>query len=150
ALVGNAESRRGVRRQHARNDSGMKAIATQQYLQSRLHTSDATPDLEEVRVLLHRERRGRMIGRHDVDLALLQELPHRLAFSHIADRRRALRSGTDPFHIFVSEEEIVRARFNRNVRAERPRFERRRYPLTGTDMHDVDLRSGLACESRYA
>ena len=58
-----------------------------------------------------------MIGSHNIDRPVEQRLPQRVLLLGIAQRRRALCDGAQPFQILFGEEQIMRTGFDRNIYA---------------------------------
>ena len=118
--------------------------------QGPLNAGDAAPDLEEIVALFHFRRTGGMIGSDHIHFPIDDRCPERVAIGVAAQGRCAFRDSADAQQIVFGEEQIVRAGFNRDIRAERAGFERGRDPLAGTDVDDVQFAAGLAGEQSGA
>jgi len=91
-----------------------------------------------------------MIGCDDVDGSREQMRPQSILLDGVAQRRRTLRDGTQPFDIFFGEEKIVRASLDRDIRSFGAGVGSERNAAATADVNNVQLRAGFACEQRGA
>ena len=69
-----------------------------------------------------------------------------LLFVRRAQRRRAFCDRAEPFHVFVRQQEIMRARFAADVHSTRIRFGDDFNSAAAADMDDVQATTGFACK----
>ena len=89
--------------------------AIEQHGESRLHPGDTTPCRAEI-ARFHFGRRGRMIGRDDVNRRRRAPASTDASCSaRVAQRRRALRDRAEPLDVFFGKEEIMRTRLDGDI-----------------------------------
>lgn len=83
-----------------RRDPLRRQRAIQQHGESRLHTRDAAPGMPEV-ARLHVGRRGRVVGRDDVDRSIPHRCPQFFPIRTRTQRRCAFGDGAEPLDILL-------------------------------------------------
>ena len=123
----------------------MNAFA-EHHRKQRLDPGDAAPRFPDV-VVAARLRLGgarRVVGGDEIDLAVDHVLPEPLARRRVADRRCAFERRPDAIDVVRAEEQVVRARLDRDVRAALARTNDRGHGRGARRVHDMDARSCLA------
>ena len=112
-------------------------------------SSDAIPPHapQEIAARLHRRRRGRMIGRDQIERAGMQAGPQRSAMRPLADRRRALELGRAVRNLFGGKRQVVRTRFRGDRDAVGFGARDGVYRFSRRHVDDVDARAELAREA---
>jgi hypothetical protein len=87
---------------------------------------------------------------HEIDLTVEHVLPQPLARRRVADRRCALERRPDTVDVFRAEEQVMRTRLDRDIRATLARANDRCHRGGARRMHDMDARPGLPSGLREA
>src|SRR5450631_1150849 len=122
----------------------------EQHLQRRLNARNTAPDRKEIVVLLQAGVAGRVIRSDGIDVAAKYCFPQRLAIRRVPQRWCGLSDGPKAEEIVVSEEEVVRTGFDRDIRTLRACLYRRCHTASGAHVYDVKFAAGFLGEQGCA